>query len=166
MVYKSANLGDHIYVTRLITIYVGRDLGARIACSIECREGYEFSRSPAIFYTCASDGVWRPRNRNQMVFRYPQCTKSLPATRTVLLRVAYPGKSPCTEASRDALKSKLMASINTINQKWDMCALTDANGCVGAKIDVDCSEEFARVKRSTQTFSVRIELPVKRSSAL
>uniref|UniRef100_A0A8L8KFJ7 Sushi, von Willebrand factor type A, EGF and pentraxin domain-containing protein 1 n=1 Tax=Heligmosomoides polygyrus TaxID=6339 RepID=A0A8L8KFJ7_HELPZ len=45
------------------------------ACSIECRDGYEFSRSPAVFYTCAADGMWRPRYHNQLVFRYPQCTK-------------------------------------------------------------------------------------------
>ncbi|KAK6045607.1 GCC2 and GCC3, partial [Cooperia oncophora] len=45
------------------------------ACSIECREGYEFSRPPAVFYTCAADGLWRPRLRNQLIFRYPQCTK-------------------------------------------------------------------------------------------
>ncbi|KHJ83888.1 GCC2 and GCC3, partial [Oesophagostomum dentatum] len=83
------------------------------ACSIECREGYEFSRSPAIFYTCAADGVWRPRNRNQMVFRYPQCTN-------------------------------------------------DQTGCVGARVDVDCSEDFMRVKRSSHMFNVRVELPVKR----
>ncbi|VDM80173.1 unnamed protein product [Strongylus vulgaris] len=149
-------------------LYVARDNSSNTAecsfkaCSIECREGYEFSRSPAIFYTCAADGVWRPRNRNQMVFRYPQCTKSLPATRVILLRVSYPGKSPCTEASRDALRTRLLASINTINQKWDMCSLTDTNGCVGTRVDVDCSEDFARVKRSTHMFKVRIELPVKR----
>ncbi|ETN78501.1 EGF-like domain protein [Necator americanus] len=132
------------------------------ACSIECREGHEFSRLPAIFYTCAADGLWRPRNRNQMVFRYPQCTKSVPATRVILLRVSYPGTSPCSEASRDALRTRLLASIQAINQKWGLCTLTDPTGCVGARVDVDCSEDFARVKRHAHSFQVRIELPVKR----
>ncbi|PIO67378.1 GCC2 and GCC3 [Teladorsagia circumcincta] len=83
------------------------------ACSIECREGYEFPRPPAVFYTCAADGMWRPRLRNQLIFRYPQCTN-------------------------------------------------DVNGCVGARVDVGCSDEFARAKREMPSFKVRIELPVKR----
>ncbi|KAK6026179.1 GCC2 and GCC3, partial [Ostertagia ostertagi] len=132
------------------------------ACSIECRDGYEFPRPPAVFYTCAADGMWRPRLRNQLIFRYPQCTKSVPATRVMLLRVSYPGSSPCSEASRDALRTRLMASIQTINQKWEICSLTDANGCVGARVDVGCSDDFARTKRESPSFKVRIELPVKR----
>ncbi|WKY06023.1 hypothetical protein Q1695_006319 [Nippostrongylus brasiliensis] len=133
------------------------------ACSIECRDGYEFPILPAIFYTCAADGLWRPRHHNQLTFRYPQCTKSVPATRVVLSRVAYRGSSPCSEASRDALRTRLLASIQTINQKWDICSLTDLSGCVGARVDVDCSlEEFGRVKRESNSFNVRIEIPVKR----
>ncbi|PIO55473.1 GCC2 and GCC3, partial [Teladorsagia circumcincta] len=38
----------------------------------------------------------------------------------------------------------------------------DVNGCVGARVDVGCSDEFARAKRETPSFKVRIELPVKR----
>uniref|UniRef100_A0A0K0DJ67 Sushi, nidogen and EGF-like domain-containing protein 1 n=1 Tax=Angiostrongylus cantonensis TaxID=6313 RepID=A0A0K0DJ67_ANGCA len=132
------------------------------ACSVECNDGYEFSRPPAIFYTCAADGIWRPRQRNQLVFRYPQCTKSVPATRVVLLRVSYPGSSPCSEASREALRNRLLANIQTINQKWDICTLTDQAGCVGIRIEVDCSDEFVRLKRESYSFNVRVELPVKR----
>ncbi|VDO90732.1 unnamed protein product [Haemonchus placei] len=136
------------------------------ACSIECRDGYEFSRPPAIFYTCAADGMWRPRLRNQLIFRYPQCTKSVPATRVMLMRVSYPGSSPCSEASRDALRMRLLASIHSINQKWDICSLTDINGCVGARVDVGCSDDFARSRRESPSFKVRVELPVKRDPVL
>ncbi|VDM57880.1 unnamed protein product [Angiostrongylus costaricensis] len=132
------------------------------ACSVECNDGYEFSRPPAIFYTCAADGIWRPRQRNQLMFRYPQCTKSVPATRVVLLRVSYPGSSPCSEASREALRNRILANIQIINEKWDICTLTDQTGCVGIRIEVDCSDEFARVKRESHSFNVRVELPVKR----
>lgn len=53
----------------------GPDLKYR-ACSIQCEDGYEFSEKPAIFYKCASDGIWRPRDEESAVgFRYPQCSK-------------------------------------------------------------------------------------------
>lgn len=45
------------------------------ACSIQCKSGYEFSVEPPIFYTCAADGMWRPRPQNAHIFRYPQCSK-------------------------------------------------------------------------------------------
>uniref|UniRef100_A0A1I7X7T4 Crumbs cell polarity complex component 1 n=1 Tax=Heterorhabditis bacteriophora TaxID=37862 RepID=A0A1I7X7T4_HETBA len=133
------------------------------ACSITCREGFEFSRSPAVFYTCGADGEWRPRKHNKILFHYPQCTKSVPATRMIILRVFYPASSLCNEASRDALKSKLLASLNSINQKWNMCSLTDNSGCVGARISVDCSPDVHRSKRENHSFKVTIELPVKRN---
>lgn len=45
------------------------------ACSIQCEGGYEFSIEPPIFYSCAADGMWRPRAENSFIFRYPQCSK-------------------------------------------------------------------------------------------
>lgn len=45
------------------------------ACSIECRDGFEFPRPPAVFYTCAADGHWKPNKNPSTMFRYPQCTK-------------------------------------------------------------------------------------------
>lgn len=55
--------------------YWGPNLKYR-ACSIQCKNGYAFSRLPAIFYTCGGDGLWRPRDsNNQRNFKYPQCTK-------------------------------------------------------------------------------------------
>ncbi|EJW80239.1 hypothetical protein WUBG_08852, partial [Wuchereria bancrofti] len=47
------------------------------ACSIECENGYEFSIEPPVFYTCSSDGQWRPRPINAYTFRYPQCTNNI-----------------------------------------------------------------------------------------
>ncbi|CAL2041937.1 unnamed protein product [Caenorhabditis brenneri] len=45
------------------------------ACSVECRDGFEFPRAPAVFYTCAADGKWKPNRSPSTMFRYPQCTK-------------------------------------------------------------------------------------------
>ena len=93
------------------------------ACSIECRDGFEFSRSPSLFYTCTADGVWRPREHRSAVFSYPQCMKTVPATRVILLRVAYPASSLCTDASKEALRNKLTMSLNEMNKKWELCSL-------------------------------------------
>lgn len=47
------------------------------ACSIKCESDYAFSTPPAVFYTCAGDGVWRPRSSqvNSRTFKYPQCSR-------------------------------------------------------------------------------------------
>jgi hypothetical protein len=48
------------------------------ACSVQCEDGFEFSSQPAIFYSCAADGIWRPRLADAAAtvpFRYPHCTR-------------------------------------------------------------------------------------------
>ncbi|PAV81132.1 hypothetical protein WR25_22379 isoform C [Diploscapter pachys] len=142
------------------------------ACSIECRDGFEFPRTPAIFYTCGADGEWRPREERNVLFRYPQCTKSVPATRVVHMSVNYPATNLCNSASKDALKNKLYEALNSVNRKWNLCTLTDNNGCVGLQVDVKCENEeedeteLVRSIRATSPSALRvqIEIPVKRNS--
>lgn len=45
------------------------------ACSVQCHPGFGFSHPPAVFYSCADDGEWRPNEAGQRPFRYPQCTR-------------------------------------------------------------------------------------------
>ncbi|CAJ0565014.1 unnamed protein product, partial [Mesorhabditis spiculigera] len=140
------------------------------ACSIECREGYAFSRQPPVFYSCGSDGMWRPRPDRALHFKYPQCTKSTPATRFVQLNVQYPAASLCNEAHRDALAEELRKRIDQINGKWDLCSAKAENGgCAGVQLNVECltgREAAARLRRelppNAHFFHVHLELPVKR----
>ncbi|CAD6196232.1 unnamed protein product [Caenorhabditis auriculariae] len=141
------------------------------ACSIECRDGFEFPRSPAIFYVCGADGEWRPREQQKnAVFRYPQCTKHVPATRLVKVRVAYSASTACTEASKQAFLSKILQAVNAMDKKWKMCSLTDTTGCIGTQARVHCDndeevEEAMRLRRElpASSFRVEIEVPVKRT---
>ncbi|CAI4229466.1 unnamed protein product [Auanema sp. JU1783] len=133
------------------------------ACSIECRDGFEFSRPPSYFYTCSSDGEWRPRQDNKIMFRYPQCTKTIPATRVVVIKLAYPATTMCSDASKTALRSKLMDAINEINRKWTICSAMEANECIGVRIDIECVSDVSRTKREAHSFRIRVELPVKRT---
>ncbi|KAF8374256.1 clec-78, partial [Pristionchus pacificus] len=166
------------------------------ACSIRCRDGFAFSVPPSSFYTCAADGVWRPTIEGatpHAPFKYPQCTKHVPATRMVSLSLDYPAVSPCTSAGRDALKDNVRAKILELNERWSFCNLKDTNGCVGSKISVECESiasmmmrrrakkdlterkrddhdltEIYREKReerpAQQMFKLKVELPVKREN--
>ncbi|CAJ0918182.1 unnamed protein product, partial [Mesorhabditis belari] len=140
------------------------------ACSIECREGFAFSRPPPVFYACAADGFWRPRPDRALHFKYPQCTKSIPATRSVQLNVQYPAASLCNEAHRDALIEELKKRIDSINAKWDFCSeKAEMGGCAGVQLNVECltgREAAARLRReqpnNSHIFHVHVEIPVKR----
>ncbi|GMT25305.1 hypothetical protein PFISCL1PPCAC_16602, partial [Pristionchus fissidentatus] len=163
------------------------------ACSIRCRDGFAFSLPPSSFYTCAADGVWRPTIEGaspHAPFKYPQCTKHVPATRMVSLSMDYPAVSPCTSAGRDSLKDNVRIKIMELNERWAFCNLKDATGCVGSKITVECESiasmmmrkrakkdlygkkdehdltEIYREKRedraAQQIFKLKVEIPVKR----
>ncbi|CAB3409320.1 unnamed protein product [Caenorhabditis bovis] len=133
------------------------------ACSIECRDGFEFPTPPAIFYTCGADGEWRPNKHSMTIFKYPQCTKHVPATKVVLVRIVYASSPACTESSRQAFVLKVQQTINAIDSKWKMCSLTDTTGCVGTQVRVNCDADSTRRRRAdTAPFNVEIEIPVKR----
>uniref|UniRef100_A0A8R1HK39 Sushi, von Willebrand factor type A, EGF and pentraxin domain-containing protein 1 n=1 Tax=Caenorhabditis japonica TaxID=281687 RepID=A0A8R1HK39_CAEJA len=139
------------------------------ACSIECRDGFEFPRSPAVFYTCAADGHWKPNKNPSTMFKYPQCTKHLPATKVVIIQIVYGASPACTESSKEAFTQKVQQTINAIDSKWKMCSLTDSNGCVGTQVHVECGNkrpsDVLRHRRESilaSAFGVEIEIPVKR----
>ncbi|CAI5447536.1 unnamed protein product [Caenorhabditis angaria] len=135
------------------------------ACSIECKDGFEFPREPAVFYTCGEDGMWRPK-QSLTVFKYPQCTKHVPATKVVVVRLGYSSSPACTESSKEAFILKVEQTINEIDNRWKMCSLADASGCVGTQVRVSCDGKGlalkSRRRRSSAPFEIEIEIPVKR----
>uniref|UniRef100_A0A7E4V9G4 Protein crumbs n=1 Tax=Panagrellus redivivus TaxID=6233 RepID=A0A7E4V9G4_PANRE len=142
------------------------------ACSIQCEGGFEFSTPPAVFYTCAADGVWRPRHDNSYSFRYPQCSKATPAERVAHLNINYPAVSICNAASKNTLAEKLLLKIHQLNAKWDICAAKSEFGCGNVNVSVSCSDDNARLRRqpssasAKQIFNVKVEIPVKREHVI
>ncbi|CAD5227116.1 unnamed protein product [Bursaphelenchus xylophilus] len=141
----------------------GPDLKYR-ACSIQCDSGFEFSEHPALFYTCAGDGSWRPRSADAFTFRYPQCSRRKPASRIVHLKINYPTVTICNIASTDTLSERLLQRIHQLHSKWKICADTSKDTCDGVNVKVQCmGEDWQRQKRETgETFGVRIDIPVQK----
>ncbi|PAV63646.1 hypothetical protein WR25_05809 [Diploscapter pachys] len=87
------------------------------------------------------------------------------------MSVNYPATNLCNSASKDALKDKLYEALNNVNRKWNLCTLTDNNGCVGLQVNVKCENEeedeteLVRSIRATSPSALRvqIEIPVKRN---
>uniref|UniRef100_A0A914YVY8 Sushi, von Willebrand factor type A, EGF and pentraxin domain-containing protein 1 n=1 Tax=Panagrolaimus superbus TaxID=310955 RepID=A0A914YVY8_9BILA len=143
----------------------GPDLKFR-ACSIQCEEGYEFSSSPAVFYTCSADGVWKPRADNSYTFRYPSCSKATPADRIAQMKINYPAVSICNAASKNTLAEKLLLKVHQLNSKWNICSSKSDTHCQRVNITVDCLSDMKRLRRQNngaqQTFNVHVEIPIKR----
>ncbi|KAL3983031.1 EGF-like domain family protein [Acanthocheilonema viteae] len=142
------------------------------ACSIECENGYEFSIEPPIFYTCSSDGHWRPRPMNAYTFRYPQCTKAHPAVRVAEVSINYPTVSICNAAGRNTLAEKLSQRIELLNSKWNIYSISNISDYSTFNISVQCfpgNEETTvtaadtnlRLRREAQNFfNVKVSIPI------
>ncbi|KAI1733257.1 EGF-like domain-containing protein [Ditylenchus destructor] len=138
------------------------------ACSIQCESDYAFSRPPAVFYTCADDGQWRPREQpagSTRAFRYPQCTKAKSAVRLARMHLQYPHLSLCNLPSKNTLAESLNKRINQLNSNWSICASnTDGNNpCDGVNIVVECG---GQTSTSGEPIGVRIEIPLRRDAII
>uniref|UniRef100_A0AC35U7X4 Sushi, von Willebrand factor type A, EGF and pentraxin domain-containing protein 1 n=1 Tax=Rhabditophanes sp. KR3021 TaxID=114890 RepID=A0AC35U7X4_9BILA len=142
------------------------------ACSITCHDGYQFSSPVASFYSCASEGTWKPKLENTYKFKYPNCAKSMPANRLIKLSVDYPSVTICSPAGKKALEEKLIERIQVLNKQWDICAdnsfdgISSKNSCPYLNVNITCNQRATRIRRSEnnveQMFGVTIELGVKR----
>ncbi|VDK85251.1 unnamed protein product [Onchocerca ochengi] len=142
------------------------------ACSIECENGYEFSIEPPVFYTCSSDGQWRPRPANAYTFRYPQCTKAHPAIRVAEISINYPTVSICNLAGRNTLAEKLAQRIELLNSKWNFYSTSNVSDHSTFNISVQCfagneettvtpTDTTVRLRRETQNFfNVKVSIPI------
>ncbi|VDD92750.1 unnamed protein product, partial [Enterobius vermicularis] len=133
------------------------------ACSIQCEGGYEFSIEPPIFYSCAADGMWRPRAENSFIFRYPQCSKAHPALRVADVTINYPTVSICNAAGKNTLAEKLSQRIKLLNNRRGIFAQKSDNGTAPFNVTVTCLSEkdISRKRRAAdQIFHVHIAIPI------
>ncbi|KAL3108453.1 hypothetical protein niasHT_015375 [Heterodera trifolii] len=147
------------------------------ACSVRCHPGHAFSIRPALFYSCADNGEWRPNEAGQKPFRYPQCTRTAFAEHLARIHLNYPQLSLCNPSGKATLVEKLLQRIGELDAKWHICERNDENGdCSGVEVHVHCQEglppmPFRRSKRqSVETsahsseeanFAVSIDVPIR-----
>ncbi|KAK0398751.1 hypothetical protein QR680_002734 [Steinernema hermaphroditum] len=135
------------------------------ACSVECEEGYEFSTQPSMFYTCAADGRWSPKIDGSYGFRYPQCSKYRPAEKLVEVSVKYPSVSMCSTSGNDAVAEKIANRLKALDDRKNICAMRDENGCVDINIVLDCIHSDGRMKRAAdKVLKIVAQIPVKKSN--
>uniref|UniRef100_A0A183EUY5 Sushi domain-containing protein n=1 Tax=Gongylonema pulchrum TaxID=637853 RepID=A0A183EUY5_9BILA len=141
------------------------------ACSIQCENGYEFSIEPPVFYTCSSDGQWRPRPENAYTFRYPQCTRAYAALRVAEITINYPTVSICNAAGKSTLTEKLSQRIELLNSKWSIYPSTsNVSDHSVFNISVHCfagtdeaASVKARLRRDAQGFfNVKVSIPINK----
>uniref|UniRef100_A0A183C3F6 EGF-like domain-containing protein n=1 Tax=Globodera pallida TaxID=36090 RepID=A0A183C3F6_GLOPA len=117
------------------------------ACSIQCHAGHAFSVRPAVFYSCADDGEWRPNEAGQRPFRYPQCSRTLPAEHLARVHLNYPQLSLCNPSGKSTLVDQLLQRIGQLDAKWHICERNGDNGdCLGLKCKSSARTDSCRCR--------------------
>ncbi|XP_070544275.1 uncharacterized protein [Ptychodera flava] len=115
-------------------------------CNIACNEGYYFTSQPAPFYVCGREGVWDPRNPDE-IFSFPGCadaeTPGVSVTGTISYTVAACSSDGPNQELVDAFKEKINNLNGALN--FEVCG---AIVCDFTNIQVTCGSTGRRRKRS------------------
>ncbi|KFD52311.1 hypothetical protein M513_06874, partial [Trichuris suis] len=127
------------------------------ACVVQCHEGFAFSVPMPEFYTCGSDGIWRPRT-DPVSFRYPECSPAMPSLRMMHVLLDYPSRLGCVRANRYSLADSIRKRFVALNSVWKLCNTNDDReiGCPSLNITVLCAGKAPNrmFKRQTENGEV------------
>lgn len=144
-------------------------------CEIACNPGMKFSQVVPKFYTCGSEGFWRPTAHPNVPLVYPSCSPTKPAQRLIRIQMQFPSDVLCNEAGQGVLRQRIKNAINALNRDWNLCSysMEGSRECRNVDIDVRCDRNRHPniVKRQTvlqispnpeSAYAINATIPIKR----
>uniref|UniRef100_A0A182Y3Y1 Notch n=1 Tax=Anopheles stephensi TaxID=30069 RepID=A0A182Y3Y1_ANOST len=143
-------------------------------CEIACNPGMKFSQIVPRFYTCGSEGFWRPTAHPNVPLVYPSCSPTKPAQRLIRIQMQFPSDVLCNEAGQGVLRQRIKNAINALNRDWNLCSysMEGSRECRNVEIDVRCDRNRHPniVKRQTvlqispnpeSAYAINATIPIK-----
>ncbi|KAJ8978624.1 hypothetical protein NQ317_011256 [Molorchus minor] len=141
-------------------------------CEIGCNHGLRFSQDIPKFYTCGSEGFWRPTTNPSLPLIYPACSASKPAQRVFKIGVMFPSSVLCNEAGQSVLKQRVRNAVNKLNRDWNFCSFSieGSKECKELNIGVKCDHRAKRQTKQIQDevnsglYVVNVTLPIQKNT--
>lgn len=128
-------------------------------CEISCNTGLRFSEPVPEFYTCGSEGFWRPTSDPTRPLIYPSCSPSKPAQRVFRIQMLFPSDVLCNEAGQGVLRRKVQNAVNSLNRDWNFCSYSTEGSreCKDLNINVKCDQYRSGNNRVKRQVAVGVE---------
>ncbi|XP_014661399.1 PREDICTED: uncharacterized protein LOC106804646 [Priapulus caudatus] len=105
-------------------------------CYISCElDGQRFPQPLPAFYTCGTDGIWRPNRGIANKLTYPSCTNTSKPDSEIMFRMNYRGADGCSPDLTATIKAAVTGRVREINEGAPLCR---EPSCPSMGIEVAC----------------------------